>query len=251
MWYITTKEPIACEHCDHKILEGQGCLTDLPSIMPKAYRHFHIRCQECQFDRTCYEIFAADKTPMTALENVACVNCDHTIIAGQSILWDYYFTLDRGSADGNVQKAKPGLATILRWAKKPSSFNDLSSKAKSKFINAGLGSGRGVRTIPEAAEFYQSSVHSTVRSLGEKSVLEFTNGKNASHIESFANAPNKVKTPGNIIWESAKNNKSRGSLNMTRAEQLGVHAKNGLDSTRIVAKSITFSAGRAAGCTPR
>lgn len=252
MWQIATaKEPIVCEHCDHPVLKGHGCLTEVPELIlentpPKEYRHFHIRCQECQTDRSCYELFAAAKTPVAALIDTDCTHCGHTVHAGQALLWDYYFALDEEREDNHTQEAGPGFTGFLRRTK-PSSFNDLSANIKNKFVNAGLGRGRGVRTPPEAAEFFRSSVPSAVRNLGEGAVSEFTNGKHASHIESFMNAPSKVKSIGNSIWEAAKNNRNRGSRNMTGAEQLGAHVKNGACTARIVAKSAAMNAGRAAG----
>ncbi|MCH7625469.1 MAG: hypothetical protein IIC83_06060 [Chloroflexi bacterium] len=250
MWQITTaKELKACEHCDHPVLKGQGCLTGVPELIsenspPKEYRHFHIECEECQVDRSCYEMLAARNTPVRSKDDIECTYCEHFIAAGQDLLWDYYFASDLEAEE--VGSDWVGFVGFLRRVKKPS-FNNLSANIKDKFVNAGLGGGRGVRTTAEAAEFYRSSIPSFVRNLGENAVKEFTKGKHASHIESVANAPSKMKSIGNLVWESAKRNRNRGSFNMTRADQLGAHAKNGAHAAKIGATTAAAKAGLGAG----
>ena len=75
---------------------------------------------------------------------------------------------------------------------------------------------------------------------------EYTRGKTASHIESFANAPGKAKSATNIVLESAKSNANRGSRNMTRFELFGLKAKNAVDASRIVGRQMAGGAARGA-----
>ena len=252
MWKITKPdELIACEHCEHPVPEGQACLTEIPELIsentpPIEYRHFHLSCQECEDDRSCYEMLAAKNAPVRSKEDMECAYCEHPIAAGQDLLWDYYFAQDLEAGDIDTQETGIGFVGFLKRVNKPS-FNNLSASTKDKFVNAGLGPGRGFRTIPEATEFYQKSIPSFVRNLGENAVKEFTKGKHASHIESVANAPSKMKSIGNLVWESAKRNRNRGSFNMTRADQLGAHAKNGAHAAKIGATTAAAKAGLGAG----
>ena len=123
-------------------------------------------------------------------------------------------------------------------------FNELSAGLRWKFRLAGLGNGRGIRTPAQAEQFYLRSVPASVRNLGEKAVEQFLKGKQASHVESVANAPGKAKTLGNTVWEYSKNNTQRGSRNMTRAQQLGVSIRNGTHAAGLVAKSAAVNAAR-------
>ena len=123
-------------------------------------------------------------------------------------------------------------------------FNELSAGLRWKFRLAGLGNGRGIRTPAQAEQFYLRSVPASVRNLGEKAVEQFLKGKQASHVESVANAPGKAKTLGNTVWEYSKNNTQRGSRNMTRAQQLGVSIRNGAHAAGLVAKSAAVNAAR-------
>ena len=122
-------------------------------------------------------------------------------------------------------------------------FQNLSVASKMKFKLAGLGGKRGIRTEAQAEQVFNSSIPAPVRNLG--AWRSFTKGKHASHIESVANAPGKAKNPGNIVWESAKSNLRRGPNNMTKFELTGANIKNVAQATKIVAKSVVTSAGRA------
>ena len=118
------------------------------------------------------------------------------------------------------------------------SYADLSSALQTKFKAAGLGGERGARTVAEAQSFYDSGVPNSVKILGEDAVREFLEGKDASHINSYENAPGQVRADSNFLWESASANRARGSENMTGLEQLQVNLSNGFDAFRISATEI-------------
>ena len=84
-----------------------------------------------------------------------------------------------------------------------------------------------------------------IRNIGVEAIEKFLNGKDASHIESLANAPGKAKMLGNIKWESHNRNLKRGSLNMNSGDKLRVHASNGADTARILGKNALGAAGKA------
>ncbi len=130
-------------------------------------------------------------------------------------------------------------------ANSPAKYQNLRASGRMKFKKAGLGDKRGIRTDAQAEQFYNSSVPAPVRNLGEGAVRSFTKGKQASHIESVANAPGNAKSAGNIVWESAKSNLRRGADNMTKSELIGTNIKNGAQATKIVAKGVAISATRA------
>ena len=110
------------------------------------------------------------------------------------------------------------------------SYADLSSALQTKFKMAGLGSERGARTAAEAQSFYESSVPDSVRIRGEDAVREWLAGKDASHIESFENAPDIVKSDSNILWEKASANRARGAEDMTGLEQIQINLSGGFES---------------------
>ena len=96
-------------------------------------------------------------------------------------------------------------------------FSQLSPYLKFKFATAGLRDSAW-RLIPAAESFYESSVPQAVRNLGNDAVVEFLQGKHASHITSVHNDPLISTADGNIVWEAAHKNLARGSANMTSAE---------------------------------
>ena len=125
------------------------------------------------------------------------------------------------------------------------SFSDLPNWLKRKFQVAGLGNGRGSRTLAEAEELFQQSVPRDIRNMGVKAVAEFLRDKVASHKESVANAPGKTKIPGNILWEKARRNFKRGPANMKVGDKLHAHASNGADNARILGRHALGNAGKA------
>ena len=82
--------------------------------------------------------------------------------------------------------------------------------------------------------------------MGEGPVRQFTNGKQASHIRSVANAPSQARNSANIIWESARANTARESRNMTRLEVVGARTANAAHAAGMVGAAAAKRAGRGA-----
>ena len=250
-----TQETIACDGCGHPIIEGQLVLSDTPEQIPEdfpreAFRHFHIHCHRCGANSIpCYQLYASKQNSFTAQANTDCDRCGHTIHAGEDVLRDSFFiwntTRDTGDT-GNKRGASGWIAGASR-AHKPAAatpFSALPSWLKLKFIKAGLGNGRGYRTLAEAEQLYLRTVPRSVRSMGPQAIKKFLHGKDASHVESVVNAPSKANMPKNFLWEISSRNRSRGSANMTFLERTRAHARNGVDATRIVGKNALVSARR-------
>ena len=137
-----------------------------------------------------------------------------------------------GGALLNLQQAVP-------------SFTDLSPTLKAKFVTAGM---HGAwRTVDAASAFYESSVPSAVRNLGNDAVVAFLDGKHASHIEAVVNAPGRMMDAANIVWEAARDNLARGGADMTPLELAKANALNAIQATGIVAAEALQTAA-VAGC---
>ena len=118
------------------------------------------------------------------------------------------------------------------------SYADLSSSLQTKFKFAGLGGERGLRTTAEAQSFFESSVPDSVKIRGEDAVREWLSGKDASHIESYKNAPEIVKSDSNYLWENASPNRARGAEDMTGLDQLQINLSGGFESFAATAAEI-------------
>ena len=85
---------INCDGCGHPVSEGQPILSDIPEQVPEdfpreAFRHFHIRCQECGANSIpCYQLYASRQAPFTSQVNADCNWCGHPIHIGQDVLRD-------------------------------------------------------------------------------------------------------------------------------------------------------------------
>ena len=124
-------------------------------------------------------------------------------------------------------------------------FGDLPIAMKAKFVMAGM---HGAwRTVDAAAAFYESSIPSAVRNLGEDAVAKFLDGKHAGHIEAVVNAPERMMDAANIVWEAARDNLARGGADMTPLELAKANALNTLDAAGIVITEALQTAA-AAGC---
>ena len=124
-------------------------------------------------------------------------------------------------------------------------FGELSLALKIKFVSAGL---RDTwRTIPATESFYESSVPQMIQDFGKDAVVEFLDGKHASHIKSASYHPSLAMKDSNIVWEAAKYNLRRGSADMTGAELARANALNIIDATGIVA-GRTLQIAAKAGC---
>ena len=118
------------------------------------------------------------------------------------------------------------------------SYADLSGSLQAKFKAAGLGGERGARTTAEAQSFYESSVPDSVKIRGEDAVREWLAGKDASHIKSFENSPELVKSDSNFLWENASANRARGAEDMTGLEQIQINLNGGFESFVATAAEI-------------
>lgn len=119
------------------------------------------------------------------------------------------------------------------------SYADLSMQLQRKFTSAGLRGGPKHWRTPEGASgFYDASIPDAVKMLGEDGVVEFLDGKNASHIKSAANWRELARTDSNMLWENIDANNARGSADMSLFEQLNVRLDNGFDSFRLAAVKI-------------
>lgn len=282
MWQITADQELTCDGCGHQIRPGETCISDLPERPPKkianraGYRHFHFACPECnpmagarifvggpfqpltrlsqpalvETPKSCYQMFAAQRVAERAKAEMICLNCGHWILEGEEVVQDFLFIRDSGgrrNAEGDGGQGPAALLAALAKSKpvKPASFANFSKK----FRGAGLRNGRGTRPWHEAIEFYQTSIPKAVRNSGDGAVIRFLKGKEASHIESVANAPGKARNPANLLWESGKVNGKRGSRNMTRIEVIGARAVNAADAVKIVGGAAAKNAGKGAAWT--
>ena len=234
----------------------------MPEHLPKKvnrrdYRHFHMECPECNgpadgLPKSCYEVFAAQLRPEKAKQEAVCLFCGHLVLEGEELLQDFFYVRDDRRKHDDIENNQGPAALLVALAKgqqvKPAPFlSRLSRPMQNKFHIAGLGRGRGGARGPAAAqEFYRSSVPGSVRNLGEGPVRQFTNGKQASHIRSVANAPSQARNSANIIWESAKANTARGSRNMTKLEVVGARTANAAHAAGIVGAEAAKRAGRGA-----
>lgn len=248
---VASAGPLVCSECDHAIPEGSPCISEMPeqlhelnSVGPSVFRHFHVRCEECQTGRSCYRVYASRQAETTAQKRTDCTYCGLPIPAGGQVLRESFLILnEEAGAEGN-EKAGQGLASLFNVPLKAVRFSDLSPGLRWKFRTAGLGNGRGIRTPAQAEQFFLRSVPASVRNLGEGAVRQFLKGKHASHLESVANVPGKAKTLTNMVWERAASNIQRGSRNMTRVQELGVNVRNGAHAAGLVARNAASNAAR-------
>ena len=124
-------------------------------------------------------------------------------------------------------------------------FGELPRALKVKFLAAGLRD--SWRIMPVGESFYESSVPQVIRNFGKDAVVEFLEGKHASHIKSVHNHPELAIENSNIVWEAAWKNLSRGSRDMTGVELAKANAANIIDAAGIVAGQ-TLQIAAKAGC---
>ncbi len=248
MWVMTLDEAISCTRCNHAIFEGEPCFSSVPAQIPEGvrrekYPHFHVNCPGCASETSCYETYASSRPTFAMRGKPECAYCGHSIPSGHRAVRDDRYFLEYGG--GRQRRSRSAFQAIInRRTDSTAGFQNISRNLAGKFRRAGLGGKRGIRNNIEAEQFYNSSIPVPVRNLGEGAVRSFTKGKQASHIESVANAPGKAKISGNTIWESAGKNIRRGSKNMTKPELIGANIKNAAQTAGIVAKGAAVSGAR-------
>ena len=260
MWHLTAPKHMNCDGCDHPIIRGDLCISDLPEELPKDvirdhFRHFHLACPQCKSENgtvtpSCYQVFASQLVTERAPQDMLCFNCGESIIAGEPFLQDFFLVRDDGRGKVTYEQGKGPAALIAAINRgrhaQATKLAQFSPETIRKFRIGGLGHGRGIRNTTGTGAFYKTSVPWVIRRQGEYAVRKFIHGKQVSHIESVANAPGKALDPRNVIWESGKANLARGSRNMTRMEVIGVRAGNVVDSIKIVGTTAARNATRGA-----
>ena len=136
----------------------------------------------------------------------------------------------------NYDAATSSVLLALHSVVDPVKFVDLSPALQNKFMGAGLRGGQ--RSATKAAAFYENSVPDAVKMLGPDAINDFLAGKDASHIESVANAPHKMRDISNIKWEPKAINRARGSDNMTGFERVRLDLSNGFEAFAISARQV-------------
>ncbi len=126
------------------------------------------------------------------------------------------------------------------------SFTELPQTLKTKMVFAGLRGELSFRTVSAAESFYESSLPEVIKNFGKDAVVDFSDGKHASHIKSVYNDPSLAMKDSNIVWEAAKENLARGSSNMTGAELAKANVANLVDAAGIVAVEALETAAVAA-----
>ena len=257
MWHLTAPKDMNCDGCDHPIIRGDLCISDLPEELPKDvvrdhFRHFHLACPQCESEpgeatQSCYQVFASQLVTEKAPQDMVCFNCGEFIVAGERFLQDFFLVRDDGRLQIPYDEGKGPAALITAFTKASEASPQFTPQTLRKFSMGGLGNGRGIRNSAGTREFLKTSVPGPVRSLGDGAVRKFTSGKQVSHIESVANAPGKAMDPKNVIWESSKANLGRGSRNMTKMELFAARATNTVDSVKIVGTAAARNAAKGAG----
>ncbi len=212
------------------IAKGQPILSEAPEELPAniargQFRHFHALCQDCVTGGVCYQTYAAKRPTHTAKEEAACAYCGEVIWLRQQFAYDYSLFL-RGESHTESPVNNSLFLLLGRAIEKLTPFDGLPPDLQQKFMQAGLGGVRGYRTYAQAAEFYRTSVPWGVRAQGPQAILDFLNGKHASHVQSFANNPHLAKNPKNIIWEPAGKNLRRGANDMSKFDKAANTVRN-------------------------
>ena len=262
MWPMIAEPGLRCAECRHAVQPGRLCLSELPEETPagvsrRDFQNYCIGCPECwrQGKHACYVRYleaggSTGKTP----RSLPCARCGRRIGAGEKAGVDRYYEWPEAveeTAGGQAAAvigaatAAAGVDTLIRGVPN-GSFSNLSDSLQQKFVDAGLGGERGVRTLAEAQGFYQDSIPYPIRNLGEGATRQFLEGKDASHIQSAHNAPHLADSSSNLLWENSGVNRARGAENMTGREQWQAHASNAFDASTIVFRECLQTGAMAA-----
>ena len=263
MWPMIAEAELHCSECRHTIQQGRLCLSDLPEEKPvnthrADFKNYCLGCPQCwsQGKHACYVRHLDSRRPTgTTPRSLPCARCGRRMAASEKASVDLYYEWAEAAEDGKPERTThmaglTGIASAAAGAEllvrgiPTSSFEGLSDSLQQKFADAGL---RGAtRSAAEAQAFYQDSTPYSIRNLGGDAVGRFTDGKDASHIQSVQNAPHLAHDPKNIIWENSGINRARGSDNMTGTEHFRASAGNAFDATGIVLRECLETAGMTA-----
>lgn len=145
-------------------------------------------------------------------------------------------------------KGTGAVAGVSAWASalKSGEWDKLSPGMQKRFRTGGLGRGFSSRSHVMGRRVYERNIPEDIRNMGEPAVREYIKGKDFSHIKSVTNCPWKAKEPSNGVWEAASKNRSRGSGNMTSADQDAAKSANQASAFKIRLETIFSACKRAA-----
>lgn len=255
MHYARAEEHMHCGKCGDGIPVGAACLSQLPQKVPSGIR----RADYVNFCAGCFEWdLSSEALPMPCcalsrqqlalvkVEVVTFCHCCGDAIPpnAEAFVWTFF----AWPAEHGSDAPKPGHTGPVSWVSRSrkGDWDALSPRLQRKFVRAGLGGGRGVRTRGEARQLYERSTPRDVRNAGEPAIWKFLEGKHFSHGTSVANNPGKAKDPNNGVWESAGRNLSRGTRNMTDRDRAKAEASNRRFARRAFAMSTAYGAALAA-----
>ena len=264
MYRLIAEDDLFCSECLHEIPFGAPCLSQVPVEIPmgfhrRSYDSFCVDCVTCRIKgrkEPCFAWWLARPYAprKVAGDGVRCGYCSAAIPEGtRTAAQKFYVWVDADDVDDGpdqtcAHKGGPhaGGPTVGATASMPtaSGWESLSFRTRLHFQKAGLGGHRGFRTAAEAQRFFERSVPQQVRNGGDRAVQDFLRGKDASHIKSVHNAPRLAKEPGNVIWEKASKNRTRGAENMSKADRLMAGADNLKSRLRAGVKAAPRSAAK-------
>ena len=242
MWKVVTEENIQCTECFHTIKAGSVCLSQMPTKMPakfnrRKFENFCVYCKECRqknkrlpcYVRRLNHWYTSNKV---VKEDVQCGRCGESIPRKRALLHRRsmhglasQMTPRTGPDSFDPSIIAPTGQVVTNSVRRAQSgaWDRLSPDTHQKFKVAGLGRGLKPRTPSEAKAFYESSIPPLIRIQGEKEVLRFINGKQASHKISVSNNPSMARIPSNLSWEDKAKNLARGKRNMTPADVAAIN----------------------------
>ena len=269
MWPMIAEPGLRCAECRHTIQPGRLCLSELPEETPAGvsrsdFENYCVGCPECwkQGRHACYvRNLEAGVGTGNVPRNLPCARCGRRIRAGDKAGIQAYYDWPEALGDQQRPAARgryagaaslvgaaavaTGVDVLVRGV--PSgSFADLSGRLQQKFVNAGLGSERGFRTLAEAQSFYHDSVPYQVRNLDEDAVWQFLSDKQAAHKVSWSNNPDLGRDSNNLIWQNKDINHARGRENMPGLEEFGTQATNAFHASAIVFRECMTTAAMSA-----
>ena len=266
MWPMIAEPDLRCTECKHTIQPGRLCLSELPEETPPGisrnkFSNYCIGCPQCwsQGKHACYvrNLESQNRSAKTP-RSLPCARCGRRIGAQENAAVELFYEWPEETElthephptnrkTGSIGTAAAAMSkdTLIRGIP-DGSFANVSEQLRRKFISAGLGGDRGLRSLSEAQSLYQSSVPYSIRNLGEEAVRDYLSGKDLSHIRSVHNAPELAADPSNTLWELRRINQARRSANMSGLGQFQAHATNAFDASTIIFRDCLTGAATVA-----